>query len=1037
MLELRLIDPRSIKGVILKQLALATILFFFTLTLPQAYALNPLPGLIPLGYSGRPSVDLLYEGKNITPEEIHQLVLRHDGEFDHSFLLPMPSDLWQNISQPADSAEDTAIPLEYMETVEYLSPVLSRSGNFRFNITKTNEAGIPQIFTILISKKSHNILLRRGLLRKVGYKIPAIKHLNKLQLRFQSEEAKKLFLNQLAEATFGAPDRWVTRDREGELTLTMQDMIAMEDINAMYNLAVGLVPREIVQGRRVLRSLLVPYSLTDIPESVNLFDWSAGRIISNNVLLPYENAQDYDTTFEDARWLTNRILKLKRSDWEDIVRGAHFPKSVEMLALEKLIARRNSLGQLLKLDTDELPYNPQISYGEDLVNGEIKKEFFDGHGARYSFGDPENPLSSSEVTSFIAMEGITTALMAAMTALNSIPYLGTNLDDQMLARQERLAAEAAAQSITSGETVSQNLGAFVFPTARARFNLSRKVVAGTYLGTNNRIQLVDSIGVSGAAGIYVGIEGLPTMISAGASAQIAISRNYAHVKPIFSIKKALRYPFKNILVPLMKRKYGRYFKELFEVDLNTLPPDEKAKRIDNALALFKENMEIGESIIVSDTLAAQTNFNIGVNYMKLLAANVGISPSEIVVFRLHIHRKSENQIQIYRDFGNLHQLGLGISLRAGVPIITARTKFSAGTAKSKFLTLNIDPNNPAIVETLGALRHVFFNNSLERAEKVEKPFIAKYKFSENSQALGLLIWRYDRLNSSNNITINHPQGDTIKLYYKYRGHTFGTDPVGFATEALTALPSIFLKNDYVPPAVSSGNPGNNYFGKAKNKISTFESILDEEGKVTQPFLKYSIIWNGFSSSRKKALKILNEVKDRYKFNFYPKTVLNEADKLYLYNISVNFLVYHTGIQHMFNLPDKEIERIFKNTQNKKRVLLSGHKRFIRLKKKYHSGREKNSKAKMGNATTRAVKLMEDKLTLAGLSEMVGGDANLYVYSKVEGFRVGDENGDTPYLSNSLGEFGEEDLAGPLAKIQRYIGMTEGEFYISWLMGRLL
>ena len=92
---------------------------------------------------------------------------------------------------------------------------------------------------------------------------------------------------------------------------------------------------------------------------------------------------------------------------------------------------------------------------------------------------------------------------------------------------------------------------------------------------------------------------------------------------------------------------------------------------------------------------------------------------------------------------------------------------------------------------------------------------------------------------------------------------------------------------------------------------------------------------------------------------------------------------------------------------------------------------------MANAVTRMVSLMEKKLTLKGMSKMVGGDSNFYVFSKIDGFRVGDENGDKPYLSDSIGEFGRENMSGPLSVLRNHIGMTEGEFYINWLMGRLL
>ncbi|MBI2520681.1 MAG: hypothetical protein HYV97_09695 [Bdellovibrio sp.] len=1010
-------------------------LLLFLLSL-HSFGANPLPGMIPLSYMDRPSNDLLYQGKPISPEELHLLYQQQSGDFDHSVLDPVPSGIWKNeLARPLKSADLAKVDIDYYDEVQYLSPLLSRAGNFRFTIQKTVSTGEGRLFTLLASKRAHNVLLRQALLYKLGYQVPAIKHLKKIQLRFKSENEKKLFITQLGESTFGSTDRWITRDADPTI-LTLQDMLAIDDHGSMYNLSIGFMPPEVPQGRRTFRSLLIPYSLVEIPESVNLFDWSAGRIISNNVMLPYDDAANFDCTYEDAKWITNRILRLTRADWEEIVEAAAFPSSVAMLVKEKLFSRRNSMGKLLRMDGDELEFNPHISNGTELIEGELKQEFWPGYAGRFSFGDPENPLSASEVTSFVLSEGVSNGLLAATTALNSIPYLGTNLDSQLMAREEQLAAQALAQNVTLGEPSTRDFGAYVFPMVRGQFILGRKVVAGTYLGTNNRIQLVDTIGVSVSGGAYIGFDGIPTPLTVGATAQANLSRTYAHIRPITSIKRALKYPFKNILVPLLKRKYGHAFDNLVNVDLNQLAAEEKQKRVSEALKLFTENMEVGESIIITDSISAGIGANVGVNYLRLLAVGASVNANEIVISRLHIQRKSENIVHLYRDFGNLHQLGLGIVFRAGVPVLKAQMRTTLGMARSKFIAVNIDKENPDIIKTLGALRHVFFHNSLERIEKIERPYKLKYNFTEGRQSLGFLIWRYDRINSSNRFTVTHPEGESINLYRKYRGRTFGTDPVGAATEALAALPAIFLKGDYVPPAISEGNAGNNYFGKAENIISTFEGEVTEAG-LEKPFLKVSRIWNGFSASRKKALKLLEEVKQRYQFSFYPKTVLNEADKLYLYNINVNFLVYADGIQNMFNLAEKDIRSIFDKNQNKKRWLLSGVRRFLTLQKKYHKAREKKSLSGMANAATRALILAEDKLNLQGITKLVGGDENLYVYSKLEGFRVGDENGDSPYLSNSLGEFGEEDMGGPLTRIQRLTGMSEGEFFLSWLMGRLI
>jgi hypothetical protein len=53
---------------------------------------------------------------------------------------------------------------------------------------------------------------------------------------------------------------------------------------------------------------------------------------------------------------------------------------------------------------------------------------------------------------------------------------------------------------------------------------------------------------------------------------------------------------------------------------------------------------------------------------------------------------------------------------------------------------------------------------------------------------------------------------------------------------------------------------------------------------------------------------------------------------------------------------------------------------------------------------------------------------------VRGFRKGDENGDVPYISDSLGNFGDAHFAGPLTAMKSSIGLTDAEFYAYWLMG---
>ena len=65
----------------------------------------------------------------------------------------------------------------------------------------------------------------------------------------------------------------------------MQDLLVMNTTEPIYNLAMGTVDTidenfqgvDMVQGRRTIKSLLLPFAMVDVPESINLFPPKLGR----------------------------------------------------------------------------------------------------------------------------------------------------------------------------------------------------------------------------------------------------------------------------------------------------------------------------------------------------------------------------------------------------------------------------------------------------------------------------------------------------------------------------------------------------------------------------------------------------------------------------------------------------------------------------------------------------------------------------------------------------------------------------------------
>ena len=81
-------------------------------------------------------------------------------------------------------------------------------------------------------------------------------------------------------------------------------------------------------------------------------------------------------------------------------------------------------------------------------------------------------------------------------------------------------------------------------------------------------------------------------------------------------------------------------------------------------------------------------------------------------------------------------------------------------------------------------------------------------------------------------------------------------------------------------------------------------------------------------------------------------------------------------------------------------------------------------------------LIESVFTLRGIEKLCGGRENFFVYSRIEGFRSNDENGDQPVFSNSYGEYGHYMVSGPFDYLKRLMGVSDAELGVNWILRRI-
>ncbi len=1016
------------------------------------------PAYIPLDSNSRPSSDLVYQGKPLLPEEA--FALSRSGQVDLSNLDPAVSDFWKPEVRPSTS---DSLPLNTQTEVTYLGTVASRAGNFRFTATQPGSGGIPLNFTFMLSKRIHNVLYRKALLRKLGYTVPAMLPVRKLRVQFSDRFEKEVFITALEAASEGNSDRWVV-EAIGDDALVLQDVVAMDDQDRAYNPAMGFFPSDTIAGRRVISALVIPLSLVEVPESMNLFSWNTGQIESRQLRLDYPSGSEFPCGLDDARWMTKRIAHLTREDWKEIARAAQVPDSVAQLFVEKTISRRDHLVKVFKVASkvqgiESIDFDTKTELLPDLKKGQLTRLTWEGYGSRFTYGDPESPLSNSEVWAWTRSIGISTLIDNAMSQLNNLPGMETDSSKIMSDHQIKLFVREFKHFLETGEQRKVPFGVWAFPRGGIQLLASRDIVTGTYLGTDNLVQLADSVGFNISAGATIGFDGVPSPVGAQAGVEGTYTRTYTHIRPIKSLKAALKYPFKNMAVPLYQRRLGRDLDQLIGSESSHLTAAQRKALVSEVVGSFKKEFNIGESLIVIDSIGAGFDAQGGATFWGLVKAKLSFEASQKVLSRLQIFRASENTIQIYRDFGNSTNLSASVSGSAIVPVITLSTAYRPGTAKTRMHRLNItadESRNPGLVRGLSALKNVLFTQSVELLRSIDSGVSVSHHFKERESRLGLVGFVFDGVNSTTQMTVKNTQGAEKKLHRRYWSRTRGQDFMSLGEETVMNLIGYLLHVGVALPNQAGANPGYTVLGKAFTRLLTFDAVADS-GKLEQPYIHLARVWNGWSMTKKKAEKLIHRLNERYGYEFYPDTALNETDKLALYHIDVDFQFYERGLKALRALPSSKVRRIFKEHPIRGEKIAEegddesdaeesgkdsdedshGSGRFLRLRTLAERAARDGKIDRESKYLLKLISLAEARLSLSGLKELTGGDGGVYVTTRIEGFRKGDENGDTPYVGNSYGEYGSRQTAGPMAEIRAITGMSEAEFLANWLMKRVL
>lgn len=988
------------------------------------------------------SDDLIYNGRILTSREADLL----GAKLDLSKLEPKTNDIWDSSRTLLDDQKEIAI--NDHDVLSYEGALLSNTGLFRFNAIPTNGN---KIYTIHMDKSLHTMLMRKNLLRALGYKIPAMKFLKKVTIQFNSKIVMDNFIKrEIPEATLGAADRWTTANlvSADQLSLTIKDVAITEpDEFDFYNVSMG-VPTQTINSRS-LRALLIPYSLVDLYESVNKFSWIDGKQDNKTVMLSHFTGNEFATTVDDAIWMLNKLNKLTRADYQVIVAKAYFPKEIESILVEKLISRRNSLNRIFNLKTAELAFNNKINIGTSVKEGKVVQKDFSDYASRFAYGDAESPLE--QLRFFLYSKIQSNVIDNLVNKLNSEMSL-FDLDVKRTDYFQKQFKNGLDHFVETGELLPIKVGAWYAPVVDVQLLLSRDIILGNYLGTDNLVQLADTFGAAAEIGVFAGIEGLGYDLGGSVKVTTSLVRSYTHLKPVKNLKESLKEPYKNMFVGLMKRSLKESFfslselKEIDEKDVNgDSKKEEQKKKIEGMFLEIDKNLDVGESLIITDRLVPSASVRLNFN-QGLIGAGVGVSGGVIVLKRIHLYKKSPKMLQIYDDSGFVRNIDLSFSLSSYLTLIRLSARFDKGhyNVNSYMVNLSSDTaENPNLFSNALGVYNVLKNKDFEILNTSNPPVKLDVQFKDKSKTLSLLFWRMKSLTGKTYYDIKAKDGVVGTYYSLEKDFLTGLNPESFSKQVLNYyLQKEEISDVQITDDSNNSNPGESFFGRSRTQKIRYEATVGENKLFGQKFLALSDIKQGWAMSESKIRKFMKKTNEKFQHKlFEPDQV--DFKKIRLYNIGYHMNVYNKGLERLHLIKGEEITSIERKYKTSSRICQDDDQQKTTASCGDLWAVKKVIKActKVSNDEARAdcsVKLFEQlmgDLDFVDFTRLIGED-NLYVYGTIDGFREKSEILNDTVFSNTIGKIGSKQWDGPLDVVRELLGLSGGEFSGGWIRSGL-
>ncbi|MBC7465287.1 MAG: hypothetical protein H7256_04790, partial [Bdellovibrio sp.] len=624
-----------------------------------AFAGDPVVS-IPLKTFINPTYDLVDQnGNNLNSSDLDALFRKG---VDLSKFNPVENKYWQNKKLPAVDAKLSA----EMPNATNAEVVFNQSlGAYReaqlYSIYVAPKDNLNIHYGLTFGLQIHSSLLKAALLRKVGVYQESPKYYKTIKVRFASAEEMNTFITTAFNVEGSKEDnidylslepfqRGIISDvNKTDKTLILHGSYLEKMNPEVPSLFDGLTPAtsnniNLFAQSRAYRSLIIPYVLGDMGESLNRVSTQAATLRGGSVELSFVNNFYFkDKTSEaDAKWMLRRIAALTDKDWDEIIDAASYPAQLRSLVKMKLMYRLKNLmenfftkeerAQLLQVTMPALSVN---SGDGCVVDSKVMPicANIPGYPQRWSHGDRQSPFETADLLKYIGIKAEASTLKVALDALS-----------------KKVQETKANYNINGIQFTNQGivpLGSATATNVGLNYTADRIITTGTYFGSQAPIQLVDSVSITGAMS-YQKLFFMKDAITKNFGANVGYNRDFTYVTPIKSLDEAKKQPWKNL--------FGT---SKLNAILNPLENG-------NSLTKFLSQLQEGEVFTITDSVGVMGRAGIsktldalaGFTSLGQPSLALSVDATESVILRqVQVIRTAEG-IQIFIRDGNALMFGV-------------------------------------------------------------------------------------------------------------------------------------------------------------------------------------------------------------------------------------------------------------------------------------------------------------------------------------------------------------------------------------------